>query len=247
MNINNTDQTGQKILEKIKENHIKPTPKWEFTLKNLAFWSVFVVALSIGSLSTSVMIFMFNHTDWQDYLFAEGVVQQILINLPFFWFFLVIIFIAVAFYNFEHTKTGYKHQPIIVVIISIVLSVIIGCAVYTVGGGEMLEEIFYERLPLYQQIVIHQGRLYTAPEQGRLAGVVIEVNDNQIIIQDFSGRIWEISTSTSQFGVGERIHLLGQINSNGQFECNMIKPWFKPHQPLFQSKNSAQPMPSKLP
>lgn len=239
MDINENDQTGQKILEKIKEDHIKPKPRWEFELKNLAVWLIFGAAILIGSLSTSVMIFMFSHTDWQDYLGDDQVLQEILINLPLFWFGLVIIFLAVAFYDFEHTKTGYKHQPVIVVAVSIIASVFFGTCIYSMGGGEMLEEIFYQHLPLYEQIVIHQGQFLTAPEQGRLAGVIVKINPDEITVQDFTGQIWEISTSTAQFRVGERVRLLGQINDDGEFEFHIIKPWFKPRQPFF--KTQAQP------
>jgi len=226
-----TDQIGEKILEKIKEDHIKPKPRWEFLLKNYVTWAIFVIAILIGSQATGVMIFMINHTEWEDYIQQEGFLQQILINLPFFWLIFLIIFIAVAFYNIKHTKKGYQHSPLIIVLLSIIISLAIGTIVYATGGGEKLEDIFYRRVGFYQQIMRHGGRMFIDQEKGRIAGVIIEVNPNSVIVEDFQGNIWEIVTSTEKFIPGQRIHIFGKFLSNQQFEAYIIKPLFRPFRP----------------
>ena len=222
------NDTGQKILEKIKEAHIKPKPKWEFLLKNYVIWAFFALTITIGSLATGVIIFMVSHTDWRHHLAFAGPIKQLLINLPYFWFIILVIFIALAIYNLKHTKKGYKYNPLIKVATSIIISIVIGSVVYSTGGGEKLEDIFYRHMPFYQRIMGYKGRLLLAPERGIIPGVVAKVNKNNIKIRDFRGQIWEIATSTDSFVVGQRVIIVGQQTLDNEFEGRMIKPWFGP-------------------
>ena len=226
-----TQPTGQKIIEKIKAAHIRPKPKWEFLLKNYVIWTIFAIAIFIGSQATGVIIFMIKHAEWENYPIEEGFFQQILINLPFFWLIILIIFIGVAFYNLKHTKKGYKYNPLFIVLISIIISIIIGSIIYATGGGEKLEDAFYRRFPFYQNMMRPQGRLLINPEGGRIAGVVVEVNPEYITIKDFRGNVWKIATTTDQFAVGQRVRVLGHMLPTEQFEAEAMKPFFRPFQP----------------
>jgi hypothetical protein len=55
-----------------------------------------------------------------------------------------------------------------------------------------LEDIFYRRIPFYQQFLHQRGRLLSNPEQGRIAGVVIEVQPEYITVRDFRGNIGKL-------------------------------------------------------
>jgi len=219
---------GKEILEKIKEGHIKPKPKWEFLLKNSVIWLIFVAAIFIGSLATSVIIFMLTHTDWQYYAAFGGPLKLLLVNLPYFWLVTLIIFIGIAFYEIKHAKKGYRYNSLVIVLVSVIISLIIGSAVYAIGAGEKLEELIYRRVPIYQLMMHQRGRMFLAPERGMIAGVVIEVNEDSIIIRDFRGQTWNIATSTDQFEVGQRVHLIGRLLENHNFDANLIKPGFRP-------------------
>ena len=222
------DMNGKEILEKIKKDHIRPKPRWEFLLKNYVIWAAFAVTILVGSLATGVMIFMVSHTDWQYHLAFASPAKQILINLPYFWLIILAIFITLALYNLKHTKKGYKYNPLVIIIASIIISVIIGSVVYAIGGGERLEDIFYRRLPFYQKIMEYRGRMLLNPEVGRIPGVIAEVNEDSIKVKDFRGQIWEITTSTENFVVGQRVIIVGQQTLDNEFEGRMIKPWFGP-------------------
>lgn len=223
---------GKNILEKIKENHLKPKPRWEFLLKNYVMWAIFIIAILIGSQATGVIIFMAKHTDWQYHSAINGPAKEIMINLPYFWLIILATFAAVAYYNLKHTKKGYRYNPFVVFGASIIISIVLGLGIYTFGGGENLEEIFYQRFPFYREMMRYQGKMMINPNDGRIAGVVIGVKDNLVIIEDFNGKIWEIVTSTPSFVPGQRVNIIGRMLPGQQFETYMIKPWFKPrHQP----------------
>jgi hypothetical protein len=221
--------SAQKIIEKIKEARIKPKPRWEFLLKNYLIWAIFAVAISVGSLAFGVIIFMFKNANWQSYAANEGIAKKLLISLPYFWFIILIIFIIIAFYNLKHTPKGYKYNPLLVVAASIIASIMIGSIVYATGGGEKLEDIFYRRMPFYQKIIKFHGQMMLAPEKGRVPGVVIEVTQDNILIQDFRGNIWNITTSTEQFVIGQRVIINGITPSKGDFRPHMIQPWMAPN------------------
>jgi len=80
---------------------------------------------------------------------------------------------------------------------------------------------------LYQRIMEHRGRLLLSPQQGRIPGVVIGINDKLVLIRDFNGRIWQINTTTSEFSVGQRIMIIGRLLPDEQFEAQVLDPWFR--------------------
>jgi hypothetical protein len=224
----NEPSTGQRIIEKIKQGHIQPRPRWKFLFRNYLTWMLFIMAIFVGSLAFGVIIFMTKDTDWQYYPETEGLIQKILITLPYFWLVILMVFAAMAFYNFRHTKKGYIYNPLLIVLLSVTVSIIIGAAVYATGGGEKLEDIFYRKMPFYQKIIRFHGRLLSAPQQGRIPGIIAEIGENQILIKDFQGGIWSITTSTDQFIAGQRVIIYGRHPIEEKFEAQMIQSWLKP-------------------
>ncbi len=235
---------GHDILEKIKQSHIKPKPKWEFLLKEYVMWAMFITAILVGSLAIAVSIFTIRHDNWEYYADHAGLVGTILINLPYFWLIILVAFLALAFYNIKHTDKGYKYNTLAVLGASIVVSIMIGSASYSVGLGEELEDIFYRRVGIYKQLMEQRARMLFSPALNTVPGVVIDVDPDKIKIQDFNGRLWLINTTTTQFDVGDRIILVGKNFSGEEFEIEILKPWFKPHHRLIEFRFLVPPPPA---
>ncbi|MDX9893686.1 MAG: hypothetical protein RB292_04750 [Patescibacteria group bacterium] len=224
-NFNPPESAGQSILEKIKQRHIIPKPKWEFLLKDYVTWVIFALAIIIGSLATAVIIFVANYTNWRYYEPELGTLKGLLISLPYFWLAIMVIFLVIAFYNLKHTKKGYKFNIFLIALSSIIISISLGGLIYAAGFGEKLEDIFYRRIPFYQQFLHQRGRLLINPEQGRLAGVVIEVQPEYITVRDFHGQLWKIATTTQNFYIGNRVLLRGKKISEAEFTETDIRFW----------------------
>lgn len=239
---------SQKILNTIKSRRISPKPRWEFLLKNYIIWAFFTVAIIIGSLATSVIIFMILNDGWGD-LGNLSPRAAILANIPYFWLALLALFLVVAYYNIKHTKKGYKYNPYLIILASVVISIGLGIVVYSQGVGEELEEVFYQQLPFYKQLSHQRGRLWAAPIQGRLAGVIIESNnETELFLRDFEGKIWTVKLKNLQFRPGEpvqpgdRLKITGQKISETEFMALLIEPFYR-HGPFPGMRPGRIPLP----
>ena len=163
--------------------------------------------------------------------------KRLWVNLPLFWLLSLSLFCFLAWYDFKNTKRGYKYHPLVIVLFSIVLSMLLGVAMYSLGLGQKLEEAFFRRVPLYKQMFRQGGRMLVEPDKGHLAGIITNVDSSAITVEDFRGRSWTISTSTNEFQIGQRVMLIGQMSDDDHFICENIKPWVQragpPPPPMF--------------
>jgi heme/copper-type cytochrome/quinol oxidase subunit 2 len=112
-----TEELSQKVLETIKDKHLKPKPKWEFMLKNYIIWILSITSLVVGSFAFAVIIYMVRNSNWDLYQNLSGnLLGLILASLPYFWFIFLIIFILISYYNFRHTKSGYRYKFYLIVV-----------------------------------------------------------------------------------------------------------------------------------
>jgi len=225
-----SNNVSQKALKTIRTKKIKPKPKWEFLLKDYVVWAIFGLSVLIGSLSVSIIIFMVSNSGW-DGIAKFSSLKPMLLNIPYFWILILIVFLFLAYYNFKHTKGGYKHNPYLIIIISILISAVLGSVVYGMGGGKKMEEVFYQKLPLYQKIMNHGARILMSPQEGRLAGIIITEYNLNFSLKDFNGKIWiivlrgESAENQDLIKVGTRVKIIGEQVSKNKFEADYIKSW----------------------
>ena len=155
MNINNG--FSKNILNIIKKKDIKLKPRWQFLLKDYVIWSVGAIALIIGGLAFSVIIYLLRYDDWSIYGQITGSIWEfILLTLPYFWLLILAVFILVTYYNIKHTKKGYRYSLPMIVIISIVASMVLGVLFSHAGIGRAIDDVLGEKAPLYTKIFNRQ-------------------------------------------------------------------------------------------
>ncbi|MDD4333151.1 MAG: hypothetical protein PHT51_03495 [Patescibacteria group bacterium] len=228
MNKKNISQT---VLDKIKEYHIKPRPRWEFLLKNYFIWSLGAFALILGGLAVSVIIFMFSGDDWRMFNdFEDGKLNFIVLFLPYFWLLFLALFIWLVNYDIKHTDRGYKYNIKIIISASIGASIFLGIILYAAGMGNAIDDVLSRRAPFYKHIVNQQIQFWADPENGRLIGVITSVSDKNFNLTDPEGRIWQVNNEKAQFmfpvhlSEGERIKLIGEQIEKDIFEALKIMP-----------------------
>ena len=86
------ENIAKKVLEQIKSKGILPKPRWRFLLKDYLIWLFFGLTIIVGSLASSIIIFMVRSNDWD--LYNRLHLPFFLKTLPYFW--IIIFFICQA-------------------------------------------------------------------------------------------------------------------------------------------------------
>ena len=225
---------SNQVLKQIKENKIKPKPRWYFLTKNYFIWSMFGISIILGSLAFSIVLFIIKQLDWDIYHYiGDSFLKTVFISLPYLWLIFLILFIGVAYYNFIHTKRGYRFKFISIILISLIISVTLGTILYSNGLSENLENMFSEKIPYYNRLVYTCEKQWMQPERGLLAGTIIETGlpDNSFILIDLDNNRWTIHADKTIWkgklipATGLKIKLIGKLMGNNNFEAVEIRPW----------------------
>jgi hypothetical protein len=224
-------KNSEKLLDKIASQEVPQKSRKEFVLRNIFFWSLFVLSILIGGISFSVILFAFGQTEFD--LIAHithSKIEFFLGLLPFFWIVTSVVLFLVSIFGIRHTKTGYRYSSYLIFGSSILLSIILGTSIYYTGGAERIERIFAENVPLYKGLEEKRIALWSMPEEGFLSGVIIEKGD-VIKIEDWDGKLWDIDISDAivrgrvSLEVDEKIKIIGQIIGDDSFTAKEVRPW----------------------
>ena len=212
--------------------NLKPKPGWHFTLKTIFYWFLFIVSVILGAFAFSIVLFSIQQLDFDLLSHMSHSRLEFIIGLaPFFWIISLIIFLFVAMIGIKNSKKGYKFSYFKILIFSASFSILAGTLFFIGGGGGWLENAFSARVGLYESVESKKTKLWSEPENGFLAGTIIEVNNAKIEIIDLSGEVWEIDIKQAniprsvEITEGEKIKFIGEITSPGNFKANEIRPW----------------------
>jgi len=236
---------SEQVLKQIKEDNIKPKPRWHFVLKNYFIWLLFGISIILGCLAFSMILFMVIQLDWDVYQYVgDSFLKTLFISLPYLWLLFLILFIATAYYNFIHTKRGYRFRFITIVLMSLFISVMFGTYLYFNGFSENIENIFFKKIPYYNILVYTCEEQWMQPEKGLLAGTIvgIEFSEHSIELIDFNNSHWQVDTSKSiikgnlQLSNGLKIKMIGNMIDKAYFQAIEIRPWKGQRKMLIKNK-----------
>ena len=225
-------KASEKLIESIREQDLKPTPKWHFTLKNSVLWAGFLVAVLLGALAFSVVLFAIQQADFNviNHL-SHSRLELFLGLLPFVWIGFLIVFLAIAFYSIQHSRKGYKFTAARLVGFSAALSILLGALFFIGGGANQLERAFAVEVGLYESVQEKKVKLWSMPEDGYLSGQIEEVNPDFFQLKDFKNKIWKIQYEDAfmppavSLEKGEKVKLIGKVVTESEFEASEIRPW----------------------
>lgn len=228
----------QKGLEKIKQEKIKPTPKWKFEVQNFFWWVVFAFSILAGGISISILVFLVKELDWNIYgNLGESFLKTFLVMFPHLWLFFLLVFIFISYRNLRHTKKGYHYELFIAVGVILVASFILGLFLYFFKVNEKLNKVFIRNIPGYSKVIHTKENQWSQPAKGLLAGKIIREenanNDRVLVIETFKAGNWEVFVIKNTFVKrnvklkrGEIIKIIGrQKQRENQFEAIEIRPW----------------------
>lgn len=236
---------AKKILKSIKDRKIKPKSKWLFLLRNYLVWLIFGLAIFVGAIATSVIIFSLTDNDWDLYkILDKSSVSYIIMSLPYIWIVILIIFSLLSYLNYKHTKTGYRIEPIKIISISVLLSVFFGSILFTGGFGEFIDYKLSKDIPYYEKMMAQRQLIWSNPEKGLLAGEVVKINSkNDFYIRSLSGEEWHIIGDSilwkgrASGSEGKKVKIIGRILGDNVFIAEEIRPWFSGGRGTYSGKH----------
>jgi hypothetical protein len=221
------------VMAQIKNENIKPVPKWEFVLKEYFIFGLFAFNLIIGSIGFAITLFILSNIDATLNISNTNLLQLLIFSIPFVWILITAIFIFTAYYNFKHTSDGYRYSVVKIFLINIVITFVIGIILTFMGVSEKLNNVFSQNIPYYSNIFDLRSQMWMRPNEGYLAGKITKIDsvNNTIVIHDLNSKEWVVSLKNALvkgrvvIRENEQIKILGKITDSNHFEATEVRPW----------------------
>ncbi|MFC1656068.1 hypothetical protein ACFL3C_04305 [Patescibacteria group bacterium] len=218
---------SKSVIDKIDEKHIKPIPKWQFVLLNVAMWALFVATILLGGIATSLVILKLFNTQWA---LAPRIGGNFFIVLPYIWFGLLALMIFIGSKIFEKTKKGYRRNHWTIAGISVLASITLGCIFYSTHAAQNVEETMQKHVPAYKELQQIREKVWHAPEEGLLPGRIVEASsESLIILNDLTGQTWEVDIEDARMArdvtlkVGMPVLATGEKTGDLEFKADAIR------------------------
>jgi len=225
-------QIGEKALQIIKQKKISPKSKWQCLLYSRIAWGLSLVFVVIGSLAFSVVIYMEKNNDWDMYShLGDSLPLFIIVTLPYFWIGLLILLVYLAFFSSRFTKEGYRYKLVTLLSVGLLASMALGIIFHSIGFGRNIDTYLEDKVSAYHYVSVNKAKMWTQPEKGLLAGLIISVNKDQLTIADYEDKEWNIELDENvivkgrmKIDVGMKIRIVGEKLENNNFLAKRIGP-----------------------
>ena len=186
-------QIIKNVLEKIKENGIKPKPKWIFIFKNLFLWILVPIFIVFGGISFSIIFYMFVSSDWDlQSRVGASFFEFVLKTMPYFWIIILIIFLLVLYFDFKNTKHAYKFSFLKISMFGLGIVMVLGLIFYSCGIAKNLDNSLL-KVDTYKTLSCQNSKMWNNPENGILAGKFLSISDNFGTFKDVNEKTWNIT------------------------------------------------------
>lgn len=205
------------ILAKIKEEKIRPIPRWEFILLNVLMWSLVVLAVILGSLALGVILDVVFGVEWGAVNRAAGQIQGFLLVLPYLWILVLVLALVMAWKVFPHTRQGYRYTPRRIFVGILVFSVVGGTVLWQTRISRHADRWAMDSLPVEMQFEQGLRRRMLNMDGGMLDGFIMEEGVEELILNDIFGDEWLVDIQQIERLPQEK-HVLFFGKQTGEFE-----------------------------
>lgn len=221
------EQFDEKILQKLKEEQVRPRARWLFVAKNISLWSIAAFFLLLSSLSVTLILHLQNFLRDDLMRPVPIFVRTFISTLPIFWLSCLTISVLVAFFIFRQTKKGYRSTALMLVGVALAASSLLGLFLYTIGVGHRLDDLLAARAPYYENVMNPHLPFWSNPAKGRLAGLLVSrPQTDQCLIVDREQKEWTISLPSAQdlsvLQIGRPARFEGRQVTDTSFEATAV-------------------------
>lgn len=213
------------ILDKIKSDNVKMTPKQFFIMRwvTLLTTSIFFLIFGIYILAYVIFLFIDNGLIYIP-LFSESGVVDFIVEVP--WTLVFLGLLSVFFFSIT-SKTFYKiyKKPFLTFFFSILMIIVISHLILvTTGGMQYLkEEAYKEKLHLVPSKFLDFRDSQTGT---LLVGYVLSTTSNSLIVRDRKNNLMEIVGESlgdlNIYQVGQLVNVYGG-KENDTFQAKIIE------------------------
>lgn len=223
-------KTVESVLEKIEKENIKPKSKEYFIVKNWFFISLSLLSFFLACAGTILNILFLSRLDF-DIVITFPMFQIVRIVYPtVFWLSIAIGLGIVTYIFFKNTQKGYQVERKYMYIgipLLVALLVVFG---FLLENRVNLTSNWVSN-PILRDISDPRYQLWNSSEEGRLAGTIDEVKNEEIIVTDIEDKEWNVDVSESfvakrvELEEGGQVKIVGTKTSENTFKAERIMPW----------------------
>ena len=218
----------EKVLNKIKQEQIKPKSKWEFLVRDGGRWLIFALLVLMAVIAFGLLWFFWSEGPWL-YGGRRGL-GLIFGRMPIL---LLLLFLGaglIALLDFRNTGRGYRYPLIKIALVLLLGAGVLGWLTNYFGMSARVDRAF-GTLPYYEDRELYMKNTWQHPENGLLAGEIIAVGESQTFtLLDFTGKEWTIDASRAVWRHGLvpesnlQIKLIGKVVED-IFVADEVRPW----------------------
>jgi hypothetical protein len=215
-------KTSLKVIEKIKNEDIKPKPAWYFYLVKILLYLITIVTIILGAFSLSLVSYLLINQDW-------NIVWPNFIHLiPYAWIFSLIIFYIIAYFNFKLFPRSYKYSKIQLLTFVLLSSILVAIFLNFANLPAKLHERACKKSHLYQRVFDSQTKPWHRPNEGFLSGKIINKTKTFLEIKDINNNIWTVNYNhINDLPTGTYWRFIGEKISDNEFNAHEIKHWLR--------------------
>ena len=188
------ENISEKILQKIEEEKIAPTPRAVFLLRDASIAAGVLVSFIVGSLCSAYIIFVLLGSDISLYYRLGLSVSSYVLSLAPIFSLLSLLLLPLLVYLFLiRFRSGYRYTVVKVLTMSFAIFISVGIALHFFQGGKKIDDFSVQVLPRSESFFVQKERAWLRPNEGIVLGRVVEAGERALFIEDVDGKVWGIS------------------------------------------------------
>ncbi len=164
------------VLMRIDREKVIPQSRWVARFYNYLLWCMAVSGIVIAAFSAAAIFFIFANVGWQYASITHSTFLSFLLAvIPLLWIGTIIFASLVGYWYVRHTIHGYRYPLLVIVSGIIMLSLLSGAVLFSIGLGERIEEGIGHYIPFYEPFLQQQWSWWDDVDKGLLVGKVVSI------------------------------------------------------------------------